>query len=137
MLLRYGADPNVRDADGITPLHSASHNGKFESVLLLLHFEGEGEAQENATTSLPTSRQGSTPPQHNKCDAATVAKVIRPARVREPVSKVTDLSLCLTTVTVHSETHGSGCAGPVGRYAYVVPPEPFFYVECLTLCAVV
>jgi ankyrin repeat protein len=36
LLLARGADPNVKQAGGWTPLHSAAHQGDVEAVDLLL-----------------------------------------------------------------------------------------------------
>lgn len=50
----------MRDADGITPLHSAAHNGKFESLLLLLHFEGDDDTEENDESGTETEEAGNS-----------------------------------------------------------------------------
>jgi ankyrin repeat protein len=47
LLLEHGADINVQDEDGWTPLHWASMNGALEVVRLLLEHGSEVEAKHN------------------------------------------------------------------------------------------
>jgi ankyrin repeat protein len=53
LLLEYGAEVNVRNENGETPLHSASTNGQFEITNLLLKNEADVNARnENGETPL-------------------------------------------------------------------------------------
>jgi len=45
MLIRRGADVNVKQAGGYTPLHSAAHNGKSDLVLLLISNGADPDAR--------------------------------------------------------------------------------------------
>jgi ankyrin repeat protein len=37
MLLEHGADPNIREQGGYTPLHAAAQNGDEEMIRILLY----------------------------------------------------------------------------------------------------
>ena len=57
-LLEYGANPNIRSADGSTPLHHASSCGSLEATSLLLHYganidekDGEGKTSLQVASS--------------------------------------------------------------------------------------
>ena len=47
LLLARGADPNVRRANGLTPLHIASENGKIEIARLLIEYGASVEAKDD------------------------------------------------------------------------------------------
>ncbi|XP_028260587.1 cyclin-dependent kinase 4 inhibitor B [Parambassis ranga] len=48
ILLRHGADPNVSDSTGATPLHDAARTGFLDTVRLLLEFQADPQARDNA-----------------------------------------------------------------------------------------
>ena len=52
LLLDHGADPNISDENGATPLHRAASKGNLEIVKLLLQFNCRIDAMD---------RQGNTP----------------------------------------------------------------------------
>jgi len=61
-LLTAGANPEVRQPNGLTPLHLAAIGGHLKSVqVLLAHGVNPDQIQTNRTDNMPTLADGSTP----------------------------------------------------------------------------
>ncbi len=47
LLLKYGADPNIREQGGYTPLHAAAQNGDVEMIKTLIYGGADLDAKSN------------------------------------------------------------------------------------------
>lgn len=62
LLLKHGADPNVREQGDFTPLHAAAQNGDIESIRALLISGADAEAKsKDGKTPLDYAREGKRP----------------------------------------------------------------------------
>ena len=69
ILLRYGADPNVREQGGYTPLHAAAQNGDWDMLRLLAVNGADSEAKsDDGKTPLDLAIEA------GKTNAATLIK---------------------------------------------------------------
>ncbi len=83
LLLRHGADPNIREQGGYTPLHAAAQNGDIDLLRALIVHGADQEAKSNdGKTALDLAVQA------EKAEAVKLLKegITRPNRVKRSPS---------------------------------------------------